>query len=113
MKIEPDKYHIIKKSQKMLTHEAFLDCLKSETNYSLYTDNDSRRAVIFRKLFAGGLLSYADPLMEVHTRKAIQCFPAVVDDSTVCEWYLMLTDSLKAILSCTDATNDTITANLV
>lgn len=107
-----DQYRINRKSHKMLTPEIFIERLKTETDYTTH-NYEYRRAVIFYKLFAGGLLSYADPVMEVHTKRAIQSFPVVVDDSTVSEWYLMLTNSLKAVLSCTNTTTDTITANLV
>ncbi|WP_426750920.1 hypothetical protein [Enterobacter cloacae complex sp. 418I7] len=106
-----DNYQIIRKTHKILEPGNFLDKLKTETDYSLVS-SDYRRAIVYRKLFGGGLLSYAEPLMTIHTSKALESFPAEIDDSTLTEWYVMLTDSLRTVLASTEATKDTITAHL-
>lgn len=90
-------YLFIKRNKKFLSPDGFIERLKTETDYDLYSP-EYKRSLVYRKLFGGGLLSFADPLLKDNSEKLLSTFPKVADDKVIKEWYGNLISSLNKIL---------------
>lgn len=90
-------YIFIKRNKKFLSPESFIERLRTETDYDLYS-SEYKRALVNRKLFGGGLLSFADPLLKDNSEKLLSSLPELVDDKIIKQWYGDLIISLNKIL---------------